>query len=122
MISSGMAVLLGTERGALSRAVVFVILALAAADAQIGPERRTRGVELRVRVEGGLVHPALEQRQPIGIRDALKDLELLAAGLFACLRTARLVRLRQLGALARCCGDGHHESDRHWRLLGHVSM
>src|SRR5262249_48929540 len=57
---------------------------------------------------------------PIGIGDALKDLELLAAGLLPRLRAARLVGLRQLRALAGCCGDRHHESDRHWDLLGHV--
>src|SRR6266487_3135500 len=66
----------------------------------------------------GLVRPALEQREPVGIGDTLEDLELLAAGLLPRVGAAGLVRLRQLRALARSCGDRHHESDRHWHLLG----
>src|SRR5262245_20694907 len=64
-------------------------------------------------IQGSLIRPALEQRQSVGVLHALEDLELLTSGLLHRLRTAGLVRLRELGAFSRNGRDRHHESNRH---------
>src|SRR5712691_4995965 len=84
----------------LSGPVVLIVFALAA-HAQLGSERRARGIQFRVHVERGLIGPALQEHQPVGVRGAPEDLELLAAGLFHRLGAAGDVGLRQLGAFPR---------------------
>src|SRR4030095_8471510 len=74
----------------LARPVLLVVSPFAAAATQRGSERWPRAVEARVHVQRGLVGPALEQGQPVGVRDTLEDLELLAAGLLPGLRAAGL--------------------------------
>src|SRR5262245_39927701 len=78
----------------LARPAVLIVLALAAARAQLRAEGWTGLVELGMHIQGGLVGPPLEQGQPVGVDDALEDLELLAPGLLHHLGAARLVRLR----------------------------
>src|SRR5262245_54989112 len=94
-------------------ALVLVVLALSAPDAQLRRHRRPRAVEARVRVERSLIRPALQQREPVRVEHTLERLELLAAGLLHRLRAARPESLCQLGALARRRGDAHDKSDRH---------
>src|SRR5207253_142108 len=91
--------------------VVLVVFALAIADAQLRPQGRASGVQLRMRVERRLVGPALQQRQLVGIENALEDLELLAAGLLHALLATRFIGLRQFRTLARRGGDRDDESD-----------
>src|SRR5262249_39292233 len=97
----------------LARPLVLVVLALAPADAQSLRQRWPGLVDLEMGIQGSLVGPAFEQREPVGIHDALKDLELLTAGLLHDLKAARLVDFRQLSTFARGGGDAHDESYGH---------
>jgi hypothetical protein len=66
-----------------------------------------------VDVERRLIGPALQQRQAVGIQNALKYLELLAAGLLRALDAALFEGLREFGAFAWDGGDADHETYGH---------
>src|SRR4030095_11766469 len=94
--------------------VVLVVFALRSPSrTQLGGQRRTSTIQLCMAAQSCLVGPALQQRQFVGVHEALKDLELLAPGFFHHLRAPRPVGLRQLRALSGRCGDRYNESDCH---------
>src|SRR6516225_621080 len=93
--------------------VIRVIFPLAAPDTQFGSDCRSRAVQLRMRIESRLVGPALEQCQLVGVEGALKDLELLTAGLLHPLLAASFHHLRELGTLSRRGGDRDDQSYCH---------
>jgi hypothetical protein len=64
-------------------------------------------------VERGLIGPELQQRELVGVQDALEDLELLTSRLLHDLLASLSHRLRQFGALAGRRGYCHDESDGH---------
>src|SRR4029453_397405 len=101
------------ETSQLARPLVLVVLALAGSRPELRPKGRTRVVQFRVHVQSGLIDPTLQQHQPVGVRHALEDLELLAAGLLGRLRAAGLLRLGQLGALSQSGADRHDKPYRH---------
>src|SRR5438132_10670884 len=101
----------------LPRPVILIVFALAAADAQFGPRCRARAVQFCMGIERGLVAPPFEKRQFVGVERALENFELLAAGLFHAFFAAGLHHLRELGALAWCCGDRDDQSYRHFGPL-----
>src|SRR5688500_5947645 len=100
-----------------ARPVVLVVFALAVTHAQRRIHRRTRAIQLRVRVERRLVGPPFQQYHVVAVRSALEDVELFAAGLLPALRRALLERFRKLGALPRRGRESHYQSNRHRRLL-----
>jgi len=65
-------------------------------------------------VEGGLVGPAFEKDQVVGVDDALKNFELFAAWFFHYVFAARFVEFAELGAFSRGGSDFYDESDSHW--------
>src|SRR4051794_13844310 len=97
----------------LPRAVVFVVLALAAAEPQALRQWQAGGVAFWVCVERRLIGPQFEQGELVRVERALENLELLAAGLGHALLAARLHRLRQFGPFAGRRGDRNDESDGH---------
>jgi hypothetical protein len=68
---------------ALAGAIVLVILALAGAAAQPFRQRRPAGLQLGMVVKRGLALPQFDQREFVGIGNALEDLELQATGVLA---------------------------------------
>src|SRR2546428_221341 len=98
----------------LAGPAILVVVARAVPNAQLRQQRRARAVQSRVRVQRRRVGPALQQREPVGIHGALKNLELLSTRLLHHLRAASLVRLRELRALARYSGDCNDASACHF--------
>src|SRR5690349_4270361 len=84
----------------LPRAVVGVVLALAGAGAQAFGQGRTGGLQLGVLGQRLGAVPQFEQREFVGVLDALEQLEMLAAGVLARLLAARLESTREFGAFA----------------------
>src|SRR5436853_1190104 len=97
----------------LPRALVLIVLALARALAQTFGQWRSGGLQLRVVVERFLAFPQFQQREFVGVEDALKQLELLTARILAGSFAARLEGLREFGAFAGCGGDRDDEADGH---------
>src|SRR5947199_9607089 len=64
----------------LPRALVLIVLALARALAQTFGQWRSGRLQLRVVVERFLAFPQFQQREFVGVEDALKQLELLQPG------------------------------------------
>src|SRR4051812_22731864 len=77
----------------LPRALVLIVLALARALAQPLWQRRARGLQFRVVVERLLALPQFQEREFVGVEDALEQLELLTAGILARRLAARLESL-----------------------------
>src|SRR5262244_2118721 len=75
----------------LAGAVILIVFSLTAPDAQLRAQCRARAVQFGVGVQSRLIGPAFQQCQLVGVEHALEHLELLAAGLFHALFTARLI-------------------------------
>jgi len=73
--------------------------------------RGKRWARLGVDVEGGLVHPALDQHELVGVHHAAEHLELLASRLLHDFLAASPIPLGELGALPFHSADGNDESN-----------
>jgi hypothetical protein len=84
-----------------------------AAGAQARVTGGARFIHLGVNVERGLIFPQFQQSEFVRVEDALKDLELFAAGLFHDFNAASLEHLGEFIPLAGGCVDGDDEADGH---------